>query len=114
MNLLRMLKITIDRKLLETIYFSYIRSLLEYADIRWDNCSQQDCNNIEKIQLEAGRIITGSTKLVEISKLYKELGWLELSERRDLHKLFLFTYQIFSDPMLKMCPHIGYVMQETM
>ena len=43
-----------------------------------------------KIQLEAGRIVTGSTKLVEINKLYKELGWLKLSERRDLHKLFLF------------------------
>ena len=90
MNLLRMLKFTIDRKSLETIYFTYIRSLLEYADIIWDNCSQQECNEIEKIQLEAGRIVTGSTKLVEINKLYKELGWLKLSERRDLHKLFLF------------------------
>ena len=74
MNLLRMLKFTIDLKSLETIYFTYIRSLLEYADIIWDNCSQQECNEIEKIQLEAGRIVTGSTKLVEINKLYKELG----------------------------------------
>ena len=92
MNLLRMLKFTIDRKSLETIYeyFTYIRSLLGYADIIWDNCSQQECNEIEKIQFEAGRIVTGSTKLVEINKLYKELGWLKLSERRDLHKLFLF------------------------
>ena len=90
MNLLRMLKFTIDRISLETIYFTYIRSLLEYADIIWDNCLQQECNEIEKIQLEAGRIVTGSTKLVEINKLYKELGRLKLSERRDLHKLFLF------------------------
>ena len=90
MNLLRMIKFTIDRKSLETIYFTYICSLLEYADIIVDNCSQQECNEIEKIQLEAGRIVTGSTKLVEINKLYKELGWLKLSERRDLHKLFLF------------------------
>ena len=74
MNLLRMLKFTIDRKSLETIYFAYICSLLAYADIIWDNCSQQECNEIEKIQLEAGRIVTGSTKLVEINKLYKELG----------------------------------------
>ena len=89
-NLLRMLKFTINRKSLETIYFAYIRSLLEYADVLWDNCTQQQCNEIEKIQLEAGRIVTGATKLVEIDKLYKELGWLKLSERRDLHKLFLF------------------------
>ena len=90
MNLLRMLKLIIDWKSLETIYFTYIRSLLEYADIIWDNCSQQECNEIEKIKLEFGRIVTGSTKLVEISKLYIELGWLKLSERGDLHKLFLF------------------------
>ena len=85
-----MLKFTINRKSLETIYFAYIRSLLEYADVLWDNCTQQQCNEIEKIQLEAGRIVTGATKLVEIDKLYKELGWWKLSERRDLHKLFLF------------------------
>ena len=80
MNLLRMLKFNIDRKSLETVYFAYIRSLLEYADILCDNCSQQECNEIEKIQLDAGRIVTGSTKLVEIDKLYKELDLLKLSE----------------------------------
>ena len=90
MNLLRMLKLTIDQKSLETIFFTYIRSLLEYAYIIWDNCSQQECNDIKKIQLEAVRIITGLTKLVETNKLFKEFGWLKLSERRDLHKLFLF------------------------
>ena len=74
MNLLRMLKFTFDRKSLETIYFTYTRSLLEYADIIWNNLSQQEFNEIEKIQLEAGRIVTGSTKLVEINKLYKEHG----------------------------------------
>ena len=44
------------------------------------------------IQIEAGRIVTGVTKLVEIDKLYKELGWLKLSERRDRHTLFLFFW----------------------
>ena len=85
-----MLIFTINQKSLETIYFAYIRSLSEYADVLWDNCTQQQCNEIEKIQLEAGRIVTGATKLVKIDKLYKELGWLKLSERKDLHKLFLF------------------------
>ena len=84
-----MLKSTINLKSLETIYFAYIRSLLEYADVLCNNCTQQQCNEIEKIQLEAGRIVTGATKLVEIDKLYKELGWLKLSERRDLHKLLV-------------------------
>ena len=45
---------------------------------------------LEKIQLEAVRIVTGTTKLVGIDKSYKELGWLKLSERRRLHILFLY------------------------
>ena len=47
MNILRILKFTIDRKSLETIYFTFIRSMLEYANILWDNCSQQECNEID-------------------------------------------------------------------
>ena len=42
-----------------------------------------------KIQLEAGRIVTGATTLIEIDELYKEHGWLKFSERGDLHIFFL-------------------------
>ena len=84
------MKFTMDRKSLQTIYFSFVRPLLEYADVVWDNCTQQQINELEKIQIEAGRIVSGTTKLVAIDKLYRELGWLKLSERRKLHKLFLF------------------------
>ena len=85
MYFLRMLKFTINRISLETIYFAYIRSILEYADILWDNCTQkQQCNEIEK------KIEADATRLVEIDKFNKELGWLKLFERRSLHKLFLF------------------------
>ena len=90
LHLLRSMKFTMDRKSLQTIYFSFIRPLLEYADVVWDNCTQQQIKELEKIQIEAGRIVSGTTKLVAIDKLYRELGWLKLSERRKLHKLFLF------------------------
>ena len=66
--------------------FSFIRPVLEYADVVWDNCTQQQMNDLEKIQLEAGRIVSGITKLVAIDRLYRELGWLKLSERRKMHK----------------------------
>ena len=72
------------------MYFSFIRPVLEYADVVWDNCTQQQMNDLEKIQLEAGRIVSGTTKLVAIDRLYRKLGWLKLSERRKMHKLFLF------------------------
>jgi hypothetical protein len=33
--------------------------MLEYACELWDGCSQQDSADLEKLQIEAGRIVTG-------------------------------------------------------
>ena len=57
-NIMRRLKFQLDRKSLQTIYISFIRFLLEYADVVWDNCTQQEANELEKIQNEAARIVT--------------------------------------------------------
>ena len=67
--------------------FTFIRPLLEYADVVWDNCTLYEVNVLEKIQLEAARIVTGATKLVSLEMLYKETGWETLEIRRSKHKL---------------------------
>ena len=90
LNIMRKLKFDLDRKSLETIYISFIRPILEYADIIWDNCSQQEKQELEKIQTEAARVATGATKLVSIQKLYEEVCWERLETRRWKHKLVLF------------------------
>ena len=38
-NIVRKLKFELDRKSLETIYLTFIRPILEYEDIVWDNCT---------------------------------------------------------------------------
>ena len=81
-NVMRKLKFQLSRKSLQIIYFSFIRPLLEYADVVWDNCTQYEANELEKIQHEAARIASGATKLVSIEKLLKEVGWDTLSCRR--------------------------------
>ena len=58
---MRRLKYDLERKALETIYKSFIMPLLEYADVILDNCTQQNKNELELIQLEAARISTGTT-----------------------------------------------------
>ena len=93
---MRKLKFILDRKSLETIYIAFIRPLLEYADVIWDNCTQNEKDELEKIQIEAARIISGVTKLVSISSLYKEICWDTLQKRRDDHKLTLF-YKMYSN-----------------
>ena len=48
LNLLRSLKFTLDRNSLQKIYFTFIRTVLDYADVVWDNCTQQQSDELEK------------------------------------------------------------------
>ena len=89
-NIMRKLKFKLDRRALEIIYFTFIRLILEYACVIFDNCTQYEFNGIEKVQLEAARIVSGTTKLVSLALLYGELGWEQLSSRRRKYKLVLF------------------------
>ena len=90
-NIMRKFKFLLDRKSLEIIYFFFIRPILEYGDVVWDNCTQQEKQDTEKIQIEAARIVTGTTKLVSINSLYEETGW---ETRPKNHKLTLFFKMI--------------------
>ena len=107
-NVMRKLKYKLDRKSLETIYIAFIRPLLEYGDVIWDNCTQYQKNKLDKIQNEAARIATGATKLVSLDALYKETQWDTLGKRRENHKLTLFYKMIynFTPPYLSsLVPH---------
>lgn len=88
--IMRKFKYLLDRESLQIIYTSFIRPILEYADVVWDNCTQYEVNAMEKVQTEAARIVTGATKLVSLDKLYRETGWETLEVRRSKHKLCLF------------------------
>ena len=89
-NVMRKLKYKLDRKSLETIYTAFIRPLLEYGSVTWDNCTQYEKQELEKIQTEAARIATGTTKLVSLQSLYNETKWDQLEKRRNNHKLSFF------------------------
>ena len=69
---------------------SFIRPTLEYGDVIWDNLSQGLKDQLDKVQNEAARIVTGCAKLVAIADLIQESGWETLSERRRKHKLIHF------------------------
>ena len=84
---MRLLKFNLDIEDLECIYTSFIRPLLEYGDIIFDNCRQIFKDELEPIQLEAARIVTGAKKLVSHDKRYQEIGWLPLAKRRYTNSL---------------------------
>ena len=87
----------LDRQSLETIYLSFIRPILEYADVVWDNITQAEEEDLERIQIEAARIITGATRLVSFHNLYKESALEPLKSRRRQHKLVHF-YKMLKSP----------------
>ena len=56
----------------------------------WDNDFSDSKKKQDAINIEAGRIISGATKLCSIEKLLVELGWDTMQSRRDKHKLIIF------------------------
>ena len=96
LGLLRPLKLKLDRRSLETLYKSFIRPVLEYADVIWhipaDNRHVLDI--LERIELEAARLVTGATKRCPTANLYREVGWETLASRRTFHRaLMMFKIQ---------------------
>ena len=63
---------------------------MEYGDVFWGDCTKDNSELLEKIQIEAARIITGLSVNSSISNLYSELAWEPLQARRDKHNLKLF------------------------
>ena len=62
----------------------------------WDNCTQYEKLELDKIQNEAAMIVTGATKLVSINALYNEIQWDILEKRRRDHKLTLLYKMQFN------------------
>jgi hypothetical protein len=101
LGLLRPHKMSMDRRTLETLYKSFIRPVLEYADVVWhipsDNRHVLDI--LERVQLEAARVVTGATRRCSTEGLYAEVGWEKLSMRRNFHRaLQMFKITIDKAP----------------
>ena len=56
------------------MYMAFVRPLLEYSDVVWDNYSLETKKQLDAIHVEAARIITGATKLCSIESSFFDLG----------------------------------------
>ena len=87
-GLLRKLQDTLPRTSLITIFKSFIRPHLDYGDIIYDRaCNTSFHQNIESIQYNAALAITGAVRGTSREKLYQELGFESLQQRRWYRKL---------------------------
>jgi hypothetical protein len=55
--------------------------ILEYVFEVWFNCDQFNSNRLEKVQIEAARIVCGFPSYASITSIYKETGWDKLKVR---------------------------------
>ena len=73
----------LPRTSLITIFKSFIRPHLDYGDIIYDRAYNTSFHqNIESIQYNAALTITGAVKGTSREKLYQELGFESLQQRR--------------------------------
>ena len=87
---LKSYKYRLSRKSLEIMYKSYIIPHFDYADVVWDNCTKQESEQLEQLQLDALRTICGTVRGTSHEEIYKETGFITLKERRKRHKLLLY------------------------
>ena len=87
-GLLHKLQNTLPRTSLITIFKLFIRPILDYGDIICDRAySTSFHQNIESIQYNAASAITGAVRGTSREKLYQELGFESIQQRRWYRKL---------------------------
>ena len=90
----------LPRPSLVTIYKSFIRSHLEYRDIVFDQAfNKWFHDNLESIQYNASLAMTGAIRGTSKGKLYQELAFESLQQRRWFHKLCTF-FRIYKNQSL--------------
>ncbi|CAC5395464.1 unnamed protein product [Mytilus coruscus] len=83
----------LPRLCIEKLYKTFVRLLLDYADVIYDNCSSADSVNIEHVQRRACIISTGAIRITKHVTLLKEVGLELLKTRRKVHRL-TYLYKI--------------------
>ena len=99
-GIIRRLYNFLPRASLVNIYRAFVRPHLDYGDIIYDNSSNATFSQmIESVQYNAALAITGAIHGSSRDKLYQELGFESLHDRRWFRKL-CFYYKIRHN----MCP----------
>ena len=105
-TLLKLLSKYVDRNVLSLSYKMHVLPHLDYGDVIYHNSRTDLMDLIERVQYKAAIIVSGCWQGTSRTKLYDELGWESLSDRRWVRRLTLF-YKIQNGlAPLYLSPHI--------
>ena len=83
-------------KLKQTVYFSLIRSFMEYGATVWDPYQKYNSDKVERVQLRAAKFVKRRySRYSGVSDMLDVLGWTPLSQRRQDARRILF-YKIIN------------------
>ena len=88
-TLLKQLGLRVPRSTKLSIYISFIRPVLEYGFVIFDNCTTMMSDALERVQRQAALTISGAYTHTDHTSLLHELGLHKLSTRRIVSKLTL-------------------------
>ena len=93
-------------KTVDQIYKMYVRPRLDFCDVIYHPCITNPfdssinlkylLNTLERIQYHCALAITGAWQGTNLDKIYDQLGWESLTDRRYCRRLFHF-YKIQND-----------------
>ena len=106
---MKKLYLTLSRNSLLTIYKTFVRSILDYADIIYDKpLTESFKDKLEMVQYNAALVITGAIKGTSHDRIYRELVLQSLAERRWSRKIFFFHKMINSLLPLYLKSYVSY------
>ena len=94
-SLLKYLSKYASRKVLDLSYKLYVRPHLDYGDVIYHNQRTDLMNLIEQVQYKSVLLVSGCWHGTKREKLYDELGWESLSDRRWSRRMTMF-YKILN------------------
>ena len=94
---IKKLRYSLPRKSLITIYKAFLRPLIDYGDIIYDQPQIDSfCEKLESVQYKVALAITGAIKGSYREKIYQELGFESLKSRR-WYKRLSCMFNIMND-----------------
>ena len=89
---MKKLSLTLSRNSLLTIYKTFVRPILDYADVTYDKpLTESFKDKLQMVQYNAALVINGALKGTSRDRTYRELGLESLAERRWSRKIFSST-----------------------
>ena len=80
----------LDFKTRAQVFKSFVLPCLEYGDVVYNSAEFKYSKRLNAIQRQAALFCTSAYRHTETKTLFRELGWMTLSDRREIHQLTLF------------------------